>query len=380
MKNKLLFLNTLFLLSLCNIYSQCPSGSVTFTHQWEIDNFAANYPNCTEIAGGLTIGNGNSNAITSLLPLNNLTVVQDELKIEGNHALTTLSGLQNITTIGSLWIGYQFSDQLTSLSGLEGLITVNGDITIGYNNGLTTLAGLNNLQTVGGLLWITQLPALTSISSLNNLTSVGNGVLISHNNLMTSLTAFQNLTNIDGSLVIGITGLTTITEFNNLQSVYGSVTLQQNNSLVDISSLQYINPLTMENLKIMDNPILTICDLANICTYLSYDASTYPRTIINNIGDCADEAAVVNACNNLSINSYNINNSFNAFTTNETLFIYSENFEIEKVDIYDISGKLLYSEIKTGERLIIPNMVANRLLILKAYTSDGNYSIKKIVT
>src|SRR5690606_5072545 len=44
----------------------CPLGNITFTTQAQIDAFATNCPNCTEVSGNLTIQGAN---ITDLTPL-----------------------------------------------------------------------------------------------------------------------------------------------------------------------------------------------------------------------------------------------------------------------------------------------------------------------
>jgi len=83
--------------------SQCLYGGITFTTQEEINNFQTNYPNCTEIEGGVEIS---GNDINSLEGLMNLTAIDGFLNIHDNPALFTLTGLENIEagTIDSLAI------------------------------------------------------------------------------------------------------------------------------------------------------------------------------------------------------------------------------------------------------------------------------------
>src|SRR5690606_25277166 len=77
---------------------QCPpGGSVHLTSQTEVDAFATNYPNCTEVSGDLTIQGAN---ITDLTPLSNLTSVGGYLYIYNNSNLTNLDGLSNLTSVG----------------------------------------------------------------------------------------------------------------------------------------------------------------------------------------------------------------------------------------------------------------------------------------
>jgi len=86
---------------MCNvaIHAQCPTGSVIIYTQASVDNFAANYPNCTKISGNLTIGHWTTNApITDLNGLNQLISIGGDLIIE-HDSLTNLTGLENLTTI-----------------------------------------------------------------------------------------------------------------------------------------------------------------------------------------------------------------------------------------------------------------------------------------
>src|SRR5690606_39104921 len=72
-----------------------------------------------------------------------------------------------------------------------------------------------------------------------------------------------------------------------------------NYSLTDISGLQNIDPNSILSsylgvgLYITGNPLLSVCNLDNFCTYL---AGSGLRTISGNAGDCISEAAVNAAC------------------------------------------------------------------------------------
>jgi hypothetical protein len=377
-QSQILIILCIFLFS--KNYAQCPTGNVTFSTQAEILAFASNYPNCTEINGDLIIGTTNTNGITSLSTLSNLTRVTGKLEIKSNYSLTSLSGLHNITEVGSLWIGYHFSNSLTSLSGLQGLTTIVGNTTIGYNNGLITLTGLDNLQTIGGYLWITELSSLISISSLNNLTYIGGFLQILNSTNLTSLSAFQNLANVNGAVGIGYTGLNSINAFNNLTTINGSLQLIQNTNLSNIAGLQYINPTTITNLTIRANPLLSICDYSNICTYLGYDSTAKPRTINTNAGNCIDENAVILACPSLGIENNAINNeSLKVFKQNNVLQIRSDEFDIKKVEIYDFLGREIYLNTTVENILSIQNLPSYQILIIKIYSKDGQLYVKKVM-
>jgi hypothetical protein len=124
-----------------------------------------------------------------------LTSVGGDVYISGT-ALTSLAGLDNVTSIGGdLSIGYfkATNPSLTSLSGLEGLTSIGGGVEIWSNHALTSLSGLNNITSIGGGVAIIENDALSNLTALNNLTSVGGEVLIYMNYTLTSLTGLDNI-------------------------------------------------------------------------------------------------------------------------------------------------------------------------------------------
>ncbi|MCB0563558.1 MAG: hypothetical protein KDD01_04200 [Phaeodactylibacter sp.] len=102
MKKLFLIFSTLFI-SL-NMYGQCSQpGTVELRSQTDVDNFPAI---CTDFTGSIIIQDNNDgfDNITDLTPLMNLTSVSGELFIRNNAALSSLSGLDNLTSVGSLRI------------------------------------------------------------------------------------------------------------------------------------------------------------------------------------------------------------------------------------------------------------------------------------
>ena len=85
---KKLTLTIVLMLSQFVLFAQCdgsclPNG-IIFTTQAQIDNFQINYPDCTEIEGGMEIG---GNSITNIIGLNVLANIGGNLSILGNDAL-----------------------------------------------------------------------------------------------------------------------------------------------------------------------------------------------------------------------------------------------------------------------------------------------------
>src|SRR5690606_10167066 len=72
-----------------------------------------------------------------------------------------------------------------------------------------------------------------------------------------------------------------------------------NLALTDISGLENIDPSTIsgsQGLYILGNPSLSICNLDNFCTYLSFPAVTHPRTISTNGANCGSVAVITASC------------------------------------------------------------------------------------
>lgn len=265
--------------------SNCPTGDITFSTQQEIDDFAATFPNCTEIEGGIFIEESSLNIITNLNGLSQITSVGGDLQIDENNALTNLTGLNNITSVGgSLIIGkhitgyyayYGGNSSLLNLTGLENVAFVGGDLEIGSNYLLTDITALNNITAIGGGVKIINNGTLPNLTGLNNVTTIGEDLFIGNdyygygndyygNPLLSNLTGFEGLTSIGGRLSIeGNSGLMNLTGLENLTSI-GSLRIGSNDALTTISSLQNISTV-IGDIAIKGNDVLaSLSGLDNI--------------------------------------------------------------------------------------------------------------------
>jgi len=236
-------------------------------------------PNLNTLSNLTTVGSSglsiNTNdALTDINGLSNLTTIEGGLGIYSIPSLTHLDALSNLTTLGGmLEIGLP---QLTNLDGLSGL-TSTGGINLSVNPSLTDIDGLSNITTLGGNLRINDVDALTNLDGLNGLTSIGGRIEITRNALLTNLDGLSNVTSVQGEIRIG-----------------GFTASIGNPQLTDISGLQNISAEGITNLYIRHNPLLSVCNLPNFCTYLSDENNT--RTIQNNAGNCISIQAVTDAC------------------------------------------------------------------------------------
>jgi hypothetical protein len=165
----------------------CLPEGITFTTQSQIDSFQINYPNCTQIEGDVTIAGSDITNLNGLIALNAVggSLSFGDIVIGflghyyavGNSALTCLTGLDGLTSIGGNLYIYE-NDTLASLTGLDNLTFIGGNLVIGIIYWIGYVSGNKNL---------------TDLSSLSNLTSIGGGLQIFYNTSLTSLTGLDNI-------------------------------------------------------------------------------------------------------------------------------------------------------------------------------------------
>ncbi len=302
----------------------CPPGDVLLRSQAEVNQFVADYPNCTEIAGLLQIG-----------------------EFQGSVSnVTDIRGLSKLTRIaGGLFV--QYTGVLQNLDGLNSLASVGGDVYIGNNAQLLHVDGLNSLASVGGFTDINNNTALVNVDGLSSLTSIGKGLFIGYNAALANLDGLRNLSALGGYLrirdnasLLHVNGLGKITQIG------GNIYLTNNPVLNDISGMRNIAPGSIETeygISILNNAALSVCNLPNLCTYLANPAATHPREISGNAGDCITEQAVTDACNASAGGCTNVTSTYEQWPpstfnpacqgTEETITIEAETGEYSKVQV-----------------------------------------------
>ncbi len=290
-------------------------GGIIISHNGQLTNLSG-LENITSVNGEVHISYNNS--LVSLTGLDNL-VACEELCIEGNNVLSNLSGLENLVNIGGDL--YFRSSALNNLSGLQNLNIIDGSLVIGsYSHGnilLTSLAGLDNLTSIGGNFEIIQNYSLADISALENLTFLGGNFDLDQNNAMNNLLGLEGLTSIGGGLIIFNSHLNSLMGLNNVTSIGGDLSLGGNSllsGLTPLESLTYLNGqlslfathlLSLEGLEnisassitslsISSNSLLSTCEVQSICDYLAAPNGTV--TIENNAPGCNSPEEVEEAC------------------------------------------------------------------------------------
>ena len=358
--------------------SSCPPGDVTFTSQAEVNAFVAQYPDCTQIAGDLTIDGFD---VTNLSNLGNLTSVTGDMNLYMVNSSASLTGLQNITTVGGrVFIEFQRPnvDYLSGLSSVGGLVVAGAGITNlnglsnisghipgnleVFNNPMTNLNGLNNISSVGNDLLINFMHGLTNLTGLNNITSVGKSLAIHFNN---------NLTSLDG-----LNNLTTIGDVNLFNSGFS---LRGNPLLTNISALENVSNI-VRGFNLWDNASLTNCAIAPVCNKLAN--STTDVFITGNATGCESIAVVQAACEALSINGFDAANvTVFPIPFNDSLHVVlSDSFE-GTIRVLDMTGKTLYVKPFSGTEIHIQQLghLSKGMYILQIETNNGQSTSHKIV-
>ena len=210
---------------------------------------------------------------------------------------------------------------------IEGSIQISG-------NDITNLDGLSQITSIEGDFeignggpWPDTNPSLTSLSGLDNLTTIEGDLLVLSNLGLTSLSGLENLTFIGGSLIIGNTWYTW---------KHGNPELT---SLTALENLDFIGG----DLKILNNDVLSNCDINSICDYLAVPNGTVE--IHSNAEGCNSQQEVEEACAS-SINEvsalYGIKTSPNPFSISTTLSYSLKQPSTVQLSIYNQLGQLVY--------------------------------------
>ncbi len=247
--------------------SNCPIGEVLLTSQQAVNDFATNFPNCTEITGDLTIAGDD---IVDVSPLSNLTAVQGNVNFNSCLALASLAGLSNLTAVQGN-VNFNNCIALPSLAGLSNLQTIGGELILGFNDVLTDLDGLSSLTSVGSFVRILFNSSLLNVNGLSNLSAIGGDLVIGDN---------PSLTNLDGVCPViaagGITGDISIggngAPFSPADCICPAGEIQLN-SQADVNNflVNYPNCTQIPGQLVISGPDITdLSPLANITSIEGY--------------------------------------------------------------------------------------------------------------
>lgn len=243
---KSLWVLSLAILATINAFAQCPTGSLAFHNQQQLNDFALTYPDCAVIPNDLFIDGA---TISDLSPLSRITTVAGSVKVAGLTNLSNLSGLNSLTSVGQ-------------------------DLQIVACTGLTSLSGLNGLKRVGGGLYLQFNPVLASLNDLSELNSTGE-LYISDNNVLSNLAGLGKLNTV------------------------GYLTLYGNRALNSLNGLA--NSTITRGMTIYNNISLSNCAVAPICRFLTASAVGIFIMSNNGTGDCNTPDEVRSRCRPLPV-------------------------------------------------------------------------------
>ncbi len=358
MKHNKLFLTLLLgcflsILMLTENKAQVITGNVELQYQSDVDAFDDGPVPITTITGNLTIRLFDDYSdINDLTPLSTLTSVGGNLNISFNPALTSLTGLDALSSVLSLIIEDNLAltefcslFPLLNINGLNGgyivtgnainptqqqIIdagacgTFNGNVTLstqadvisfGANNystitGDLTISGsdindlspLSTLTSVEGFLYIRDNSALQSLAGLDALTSVGGSLLIRNNAALTSLTGLDALESVGGFLEISNnSSLTSLAGLDALNSVEGFLYIQDNTALTSLSGLDALTSVG-GTLLIQNNSALTSLTGLDAITSVGGDLNIYNNAVLTSLS-VLDALTSVGGYINISTNA-----------------------------------------------------------------------------
>ncbi|MBL8975536.1 MAG: hypothetical protein JNK56_33355, partial [Myxococcales bacterium] len=236
----------------------CPGGevqwSVVLASQADVDRMHG----CTSVGGRLDIMGDD---IVDLGPLAALVKVGNYLDIRANPALTSLAGLEQLESVGTLYI--DSNPALTDLEGLRGLRSVGG-IGVSQNPALTSLKGLRNvalLLSPSPLVFVSANAQLGSLAGIEGIVASDEVQLaLVANPALADLSALAGVDRLESLDLSGNTGLTTLAGLEQLSHVGAGLSLRGNDALLDLDGLSGLREVGY--LALATNAALT--DLAGL--------------------------------------------------------------------------------------------------------------------
>lgn len=282
-----------------------------------------------------------------------------ELRIQNNPSLISLEGLESIDFVKRI-IEISKNEKLATLQGLENVREIVQSFFIYENKSLKTIDHLDNLEKIGWHFTIRENDSLVTIPRIQKLDSIGGDLTIRFNDFLRNLKGFESLRYIRRNLEIGsCNSLVSLSGLENLQAIgdgndwNGNLTISGNLGLRDLEGMGSNVFNTLNHLFVEINLFLTICNSADVCTYLTNGGVA---TISRNMPGCNDVDEVLASCENLSKIAYRI--------------------------FYDLNGSGIQDpeeethgdggiRVEPGEKLYFSNLEDEGILFLK----QGNYTI-----
>jgi|GEM_PF-2637057 len=251
-------------------------GNLTISENSELENLEG-LQGLEEI-GTLRINkNGNLNSLAGLKDF----VSIDYFIISGNQVLASLEGLASLDTI--LRLDIKENQSLLNLSGidierLEILDLVDNSLLTNLK-GLEFLPFLNTFRVQDNSSFTSFEGLPIGINSYTQITIDGNNALTKIDGLE-SVDSIKNLRIKNNSSLVNLDGLESLKYFSFFE-------LNNNTSIQDIGGIRNVEPESISEFFLYENPMLSFCSYANICEVL---ARQWQSNIWNNAPGCREYA------------------------------------------------------------------------------------------
>jgi hypothetical protein len=256
------------------------------------------FSNLTSVGSSFGFSNCTASTISGF---NKLVSIGGYLVLQNNPNLISINGMDNVVSIQGLYV-YNNS----TLTTIPGAVIIDTDAYISNNNALTSLSGLNKLTTINGNFLIFNNQNLSSLTGLNSLSSIGGPLQIQNNDSLLNLSGLNNLTTINGvNGTLYITDnqvLNSIAALENLESINGTLAINNNSSLTSLSGLDNIYPTSIKSFQLYSNNQLSICNVQSICSHLEIYYNL--PDIHDNLPGCATIEEIRVACSNVNHSTY----------------------------------------------------------------------------
>ncbi len=295
-----------------------------------------------------------NSSLEEITGFNNIDSIYGTLNIFANEYLTSIFGLNNLTSVGSISISAR--NGFTNLHGLENITVVN-NLHINGVMPLTSFEGLNNLETITGYFSMSYQRGLTNFHGLESVRSVGGYFLVSNCSYLTDFTGFDSLDSIGGDFSVHENPL--LTSFNgieNLNSITGDVSIDDNEELSSLNGLENVNYESIKDLSITDNQNLSVCNIQSVCGYLSDPMGSV--TIYGNDTGCQSAPEIADSCG-FELQCLPFGDYY--FTSQEEI----DNFHSDYANCYSLNGNVTISgeNIKSLAGLTGVTNISGNLLI-----------------
>ena len=326
------------------------------------------------------------NGIESLQSLENISFFY-------NTSLDDISQLSFLTSLDEVTIG---GNALTSLIGLQNLENVNNNLSIS-GEGLQNFDDLTNLQSIGGSLYLQNNPEIQNISAFNKIESLTDLYIVNLPNLE-NFWGLHNLKTVSGTLRIGFNpeitslsfikniisvGYLDIYENENLETLQGIESLQyieerlfidSNPNLTIIKALDYMEfPSGINEVVIINNISLQICDTDFICSIL--DDTNVSKGFFNNAEGCNSIEELEDSCALTFLDLFSPIVIFPNPVSDSFTISMDENMKLINSQIYTALGELIFETKNSDISLSSLNTGIYRVKII---TDKGVFDRKVI--